>query len=114
MMVRAVTRNTLLFVVDNLAFDSRVTVDKSHNGLWKINTDGSGLTQLASAGSLNRASQFPWSNMSRDATLYSFQGFDGKTISLEFGSLSGGATTTFASIAAGSNADLGIVGWTTM
>ena len=114
MMVRAVTRNTLLFVVDNLAFDSGVNVDTSHNGLWKINTDGSGLTQLASAGSLNRQSQFPWSNVSRDASLYSFQGFDGKTISLEFGSLNGGATTTFASIAAGGNADLAIVGWTTL
>lgn len=114
MMVRAVTRNTLLFVVDNLAFDSGVTVDKSHNGLWKIDTDGSGLTQLASAGSLNRQSQFPWSNISRDASLYSLQGFDGKTITLQFGSLSGGATTTFASIPADSNANLSIVGWTTM
>ena len=114
MMVRAVTANTLLFVVDNLAFDSGVTVDTSHNGVWKINTDGSGLTKLASNGSLNRQSQFPWSNVSRDATLYAFQGFDGKTISLQFGSLSGGATNTFASTAAGGNANLAIVGWTTM
>ena len=114
MMVRAVTRNTLLFVVNDLAFDSSVNVDKSHNGLWKMNSDGSGVTQLAPIGTLNSESQFPWSNVSRDATLYSLQASDGHTITLQFGSLSGGATTTFASTASGSTANLAIVGWTTM
>ena len=114
MMVRAVTRNTLLFVVNDLAFDSGVNVDKSHNGLWKINTDGSGATQLTTNGNLNSESQFPWSNISRDANLYSLQTSDGHTVTLQFGSLSGGATTTFASTASGSTANLAIVGWTTM
>jgi len=114
MMVRAVTRNTLLYVVNDVAFDSGVSVDTSHNGLWKVNTDGSGATQLTNAGNLNSESQFPWSNISRDASLYSLQTSDGHTVTLQFGSLSGGATTTFASTASGSTANLAIVGWTTM
>lgn len=112
--VRAISTKTLLFTVDDMVFDPGISVDSSHNGLWKINTDGSGATRLATAGSLNTETQFPWSNVSRDGNLYSLEVTSGSTESLQFGSLSGGSTTTFASTTVESLTGLGIVGWTTM
>ena len=112
--VRAISRTTLLFTVDDEAFDPGISVDNSHNGLWKINTDGSGATRLATTGSLNADTQFPWSNVSRDGNLYSLQVTNGNTQSLQFGPLSGGSTTTFATTTTGSLTGLEIVGWTTM
>ena len=75
------------------------TGDTSHNGLWKINVDGTGLTRLTSTTStLNQFTQYPWSNFSRDGKLY--------TVSNSYGSLSGGKLTQFAS------ADAVLIGWT--
>ncbi len=75
------------------------TGDTSHNGLWKINVDGSGLTRLTSTtGSLNQFTQYPWSNFSRDSKLY--------TVSNSYGSLSGGKLTQFAT------SDAVLIGWT--
>jgi dipeptidyl aminopeptidase/acylaminoacyl peptidase len=79
----------------------------SDNGLWKMNTDGSGLIQLASvagpggAAPLNAFSQYPWANVSRDESLY--------TQGQVFGSLNGGPTTQYTSDNSAS-----LVGWTTM
>ncbi len=113
--VRAVTSSTLLFTVDSQAFDSSVTVDTSQNGLWKAGTNGAGATRLTTlAGSLNSTSQFPWSNVSRDNSLYSLQVNANNTQSLYYGSLSGGSPTSFASTASGSTSDLSVAGWTTM
>ncbi len=112
--VRAVTSSTLLFIIDSHAIDSSVSVDTSQNGLWKINTEGSGITRLTGVGNLNSYSQFPWSNLSRDSSLYALQVINGSTQSLEYGSMSGGAPTPIASTSAGSTADLDVVGWTTM
>jgi hypothetical protein len=118
--VRAINKTTLLFLVENNSFIGNA--DTSQNGLWKVNTDGTGLTRLTSdgAGVSGGPSNFcpftqdPWSNVSRDGTLFALQhnSANGKTQSLLFGSLNGGTPTTFASISDGTQ--LSIVGWTTM
>jgi len=79
-----------------------------------VNTDGSGTTRLATPGNLNAGTQVSWSNVSRDGNLYSLQVTNGNTQSLQFGPLSGGSTTTFATTTTGSLTGLEIVGWTTM
>jgi eukaryotic-like serine/threonine-protein kinase len=114
--VRSVTASTLLLQTQS------ESVATANNGLWKVQANGSGLTPLinfgggASAngllGTLNRYNQYPWSNVSRDSSLYTFEEDQSSTVTLLFGSLNGGATTTIASISDGTQ--LSIVGWTTM
>ncbi len=118
--VRAVTANTLLVLIRN----DQVAVpnaDTSHNGLWKMNADGSRLTRLTSdaahtLSALNGNSQYPWSNVSRDGSMYALEPINYQanvsSFTLVFGSLNGGMPTTFASIADGTQ--LNITGWTTM
>lgn len=120
--VRAISKTTLLLIVNNNG--TGTNVDTSHNGLWKINVDGTGLTQLASAGAgvsggpgfLSPFTQYPWSNVSRDGGMFALEHDSGSgsssVTSLLFGPIHGGTTTTFASISAGTQ--LQIVGWTTM
>ncbi len=90
----------------------------SMNGLWKINADGSGLTQLVKApnmqGQFNLFSQASWADVSRDGRLYAFElskleKTPGYT--LVFGAVAGGPPTTIAARADGGQ--LLIVGWTT-
>src|SRR5207249_2766731 len=116
--VRAVLPNTLLFTIRN---DGPIGGgDQTHNGLWKIHTDGTGLTRLTTdpAGQfsgLTNFSQFPWSNVSRDGSKYALGIITANppnvTYTLEYGSLNGGTPFVFASI---TNVQLSIVGWTTM
>ncbi len=116
--VRAVSSNTLLLLVGNAGTNA----DTSHNGLWKIASDGSGLTQLTTDGGgvsagpslLNQFNQYPWSNVSRDGTLYALQhdSANNKTVSLLYGSLSGGTPTTFISLT--NDTELSVVGWATL
>ncbi|HLI07636.1 MAG TPA: hypothetical protein VKV40_13780 [Ktedonobacteraceae bacterium] len=117
--VRAISSNTLLLLFENQNYTG-ISVDTSQNGLWKINTNGSGLTRLTSNGggvsagpsSLCQYSQYPWSNVSRDGSMYSLQQYSANgSIALEYGTLSGGNPSTFASASGGSQ--LSIVGWTT-
>ncbi len=119
--VRAVTSQTLLLAVEN--FSENHTVDTSHNGLWKVSTTGTGLSRLTTVSpgvqlTLNTFTQDPWSNVSRDGSMYVYAtsanatGSSGPTYSLIFGSLSGGSPTTFASISDGTK--LEIAGWTIM
>lgn len=108
--VRAVTSSTLLFTVGNT---SGVT---SQNGLWRVGTNGFNPVRLTSTGNqLNRFSQFPWSNVSRNGSQYVLGIVSGSptspTYTLEYGSMSGGAPFVFASI---TNVQLLVVGWTTM
>ena len=118
------TSASLLLIIENQS-DGHVSVDTSQNGLWKINTDGSGLTRLTTenAGdrtSLNRYTQYPWSNFSHDGSMYAariaaFQGNSPPAYSLVFGSLSGGTPTMFASVPhPGEVTQLELAGWTTM
>lgn len=108
--IRAASSTTLLLVIQN----SGTNADTSRNGLWKINTDGSGLTRLTTE-SADKASYLdgfePWSNVSRDGGMFALRSSSlnpksGST-SLFFGSMSGGTPTMFADGGA-------IVGWTMM
>ncbi|HKV59276.1 MAG TPA: hypothetical protein VJO32_13380 [Ktedonobacteraceae bacterium] len=117
--IRVVSQNTVLLIVNNSG--TGAGADTSHNGLWKMRADGTGLTRLTSVGggvsagpaSLNQYNQYPWSNVSRDGGMYALQQNGGNSnVSLLYGSLNGGNPTTFASIADGTQ--LSIVGWTTM
>ena len=110
--VRVVTPTTLLFTIFNAPFNGS-SVDTSHNGLWAIHTDGTGLTRLTKGiAILNSDSQFPWSNVSRDGRLYAVQTFD-TPIRLLIGSLGGGAITTVVSVPA-AKVSVSVVGWTRM
>lgn len=94
------------------------------NGLWKMNLDGSGLTNLAQSDpfslcEFNQFTQYPWSNISLDNRLYALEVLQvlGKSasITLQVGSLSGNtsASVTFEN----GSANLGllaIAGWTSM
>ncbi len=112
----------LLLLMENQNFGASVSVDTSQNGLWKMNTDGSGLTRLTteSAGdesNFNQFTQYPWSNVSVDGSLYALQVTDIQSknpiTNLVFGSLDGGHTTTFAfaNVNAGT---VEVAGWTMM
>jgi hypothetical protein len=107
--VRAISSNTLLFMVGNTKGDLK------QNGLWKVGMDGSKPLHLAPSGSFNEYTQFPWSNVSRDGSKYALEIQNispvTSTFTLEYGSLSGGAPIVFASI---TNTPLALAGWTTM
>jgi hypothetical protein len=118
--VRSISQNTLLLLINNNG--TGTNVDTSQNGLWKVNTNGSGLRRLTTSGAgisggptlLCQFTQYPWSNVSRDGSMFAIQQntANGQIQSLLFGSLSGGSSTTFASISGGTQ--LSIVGWTIM
>src|SRR6266516_2477545 len=107
-MLRAISPTTLLLLIENYSGDT------SKNGLWKINTDGTGLTQLSSdknnMQSLCQFTQYAWSNVSRDGQYYALQEVDAKTntYNMYYGSMSGGTPTQFASI---KNTQLLLAGW---
>lgn len=113
---------SLLLTIENHNYGSAIHVDSSQNGLWKMNTDGTGLTRLTTVdgdqeSNLNRFSQYPWSNLSLDGTLYAVQvtAIQSKTptTTLFFGPVSGGNPTSFAF--ANTNAGtVEVAGWTTM
>jgi eukaryotic-like serine/threonine-protein kinase len=117
--VRAVLPKTLLFTVGNLLFLGGGNT--AHNGLWKINTDGTGVTRLTTdktgqSSFFNSSSQFPWSNVSRNGNLYGLEVIGtkgGLTFTLEVGPISGGSPRAFASVS-GFQITLTIAGWTTM
>ena len=99
-----------------------VNGDHSNDGLYKIATNGSNSAiRLVAAGNglicaLNNYSQYYWSNVSRDGNLYALAeiGSQGSNTSytLLYGSMSGGASHTIASISDGT--ELEIAGWTTL
>lgn len=115
--LKPTTGGTLLIQVEN--FSQNHTVDTGQNGLWRVNTRGNDLTRLTTEAngvstSLCQFSQNPWSNISRDGSMYAFETFNHvypATNTLAFGRISGGVTQTFASI---SGTQLQMVGWTTM
>ena len=113
--IRVIDGNSLCLLVEN--FDGKT----GQNGLWKMNVDGTGLTRLTTFSNgintlFNGIAQFPWSNFSRDSSLYAIwaatlQGFT-TTDALLVGSLQGGTPTTIESAEAGGT-QFAIVGWTT-
>lgn len=61
-----------------------------NNGIWKIQTDGTGLTRLTTnPGPFNLFSQYLWANVARDGSLYMVNTF--------FGSVNGGSVTHYTS-----------------
>jgi eukaryotic-like serine/threonine-protein kinase len=113
---------SLLLTVENHNYGSAINVDSSQNGLWKMNTDGTGLTRLTTVNenqdsNLNRFSQYPWSNVSRDGALYAVQVTDleSKTpkTTLFLGPVSGGNPTSLAFVNTNAGA-VEVAGWTTM
>jgi hypothetical protein len=116
------TSNTLLLTIEDQNFGANITIDTSKNGLWKINTDGSGLMRLTAEGAgkqsnFNRFTHYPWSNVSIDGSMYALQVTDIQSqdpiTTLLFGSLNGGATTNFAFAHANSEM-VEVAGWTRM
>lgn len=118
--MKTASRNTLAFLINN------TNADTSHNGVWKINTDGTGLTKLISnsailSGTGNEEIGFVttfnwgmdayWANASRDGAYYSLEMFNrsGGSNRLLVSSINGGAPETIAS-----SPDATLIGWTTM
>jgi serine/threonine protein kinase len=91
--------------------------DTTHNGLWKMNIDGSGLTRLSTDSnhtqSLCLFTQYAWSNLSRDGKMYALQSLDPATATynMYYGSLTDTTPTQFAGI---SNTELHLAGWTSI
>jgi eukaryotic-like serine/threonine-protein kinase len=109
MTVRAINKSTLLLMIGN------AEGDQSHNGLWKMNTDGSGLTSLYLSGALFpqlSTSRYYWSNVSRNRNFYAFTLHpSGQTgTQLLVGSLN---SSTHTSTIVGAPAVF-VAGWTTM
>ncbi len=114
-MLRAVTPTTLLLLVENSNGDT------SQNGLWEMNSDGTGLTRLTSdthnAQSLCQFSQYAWSNVSRDGSMYALQeiipnGSTNKsTYNMYYGLMNGNAPFQFAGI---TGTQLLLAGWTSL
>ncbi len=110
-MIRSVTMTTVLLLIENYSGDS------NQNGLWKINSDGTGLMRLTTdtqnLQSLCPFTQYAWSNISRDESMYALQEHDQKnnTYNMYYGSLSGGQPTEFANI---SGTELLLAGWTSL
>jgi hypothetical protein len=112
--VRIMTRSLLAYVVDN-----QNSGDTAENGLWMMNTDGTGSTRLTSGLTtvLNPGSQYTWANFSRDGSMYAVLINDGQQRALIFGSLTGnGSQTTLESEASALSPgeDYEMVGWTTL
>lgn len=126
--LRVASSTSLLFVIANTGVGS---INTSHNGLWKVNIDGSGLTRLthetpdeATSFTLSRT---PWSTVSRDGRSYAVQVYTYanpstgtitpiKSASLFIGSMSGGQPVAFATLTRNSGRvdTLDIVGFTMM
>ncbi len=119
--IRAASRTTLLLLIQNVNTDNR------HNGLWKVNTDGTGFTRLISdAATISDAANeeigfthgipwamaHPWSDVSGDGAYYSIQVFNHANgpNRLLIGSMNGGAPVTVAS----GSMEVLVGGWTTM
>ncbi len=112
--LRVISPQTLLMTVES--YNSRTNT--FNNQLWKMKPDGSGRTVLfdlpknATTYNMNVYTQFPWSNVSRDGSMYTLQTTNQNTSlqTLAFGSLKGGNPIQFAYTSRGS---VDIVGWTT-
>jgi len=111
--LHVVSASTLLMTVDS--FNSG---NNTHNNqLWKMKPDGSGravlfnLPKNNTSYSMNVFTQFPWSNVSRDGSMYTLQTSNSNSSlqTLVFGSLKGGNPIQFAFTSRGS---VDIVGWT--
>jgi eukaryotic-like serine/threonine-protein kinase len=114
--------NSILLTIENQNYGANIAIDTSQNGLWKLNTDGSGLTRLTTkdtgnTSNLNLFTQYPWSNISFDGSMYALQVTNIQSkdpiTTLVFGELGGGETTAFA-FAHVNSGTVEVAGWTKM
>jgi hypothetical protein len=110
--VRAVSTDIVLLRVDGLSVTSQ-------NGLWEMKADGTHLTRITGINdqiNLNRNTQYPWSNVSLDGTMYAVESRNQLGSELDIGSLLNPTSAiSFASIQDKTGAsELNIVGWTTV
>src|SRR5579883_954250 len=85
-----------------LSVNQRADPADKYNGLWKVNTDGTGLVELTNLPNVfNMFGQYPWSNVSRDDRRYAYGS--------RFGSLNGGTPALYTT----SDSAI-LVGWTTL
>ena len=118
--LRVASPHILLFVIYNTGVGS---IDTSHNGLWKINMDGTGLTRLTTEAAdettfFNMYTQYFWSTVSRDGAWYAvkiinYSSSSDRPTSLLIGPMSGGVPFTLARGTANTG-EVDIAGWTTM
>lgn len=126
--LRVASNTSLLFFIHNTGVGS---IDTSHNGLWKVNTDGSRLTRLTHEAA-DEVTGFawtrtPWSAVSRDGRSYTVQvskyaiSSTGTispfmSSSLLIGSMSGGQPVAFTTLTHNSRTmdTLDLVGFTMM
>ncbi len=108
------TSTYLLATATNI--EPGVSSNTSNDGLYKLKTDGSAPLRLTSnnageTSNLNSFSQYTWSNVSRDGSMYALEisNFSTSTYTLIYGSLNGGTPTSFAS---SPRTVLEIAGWT--
>jgi hypothetical protein len=125
--IQPISQNKLLFYAYNYSNQQGQNVDTSQNGLWTINTDGSGLTHLTTV-TVEEAGYFffsvpqpNWLVISRDRSMYASSTFSSNSTiqSLFFGSLNGGTAKSFLSrqftYSSGSlDGNINVIGWTTM
>jgi hypothetical protein len=111
--IRVISKNTILFIIHNTA---GVT---NQNGLWIMNTNGSGSKQLMATSTaqyptLNPFSQYTWSNVSRDGNMYALKISNQNLTmqSLSIGSIAGSKASVVAQFTG--NGNINIVGWTKM
>ncbi len=113
--LRVASPDTLLFVIYNTGVGN---IDTSHDGLWKMRTDGTGLTRLTTEPAdetilFNLYTQYFWSTVSRDRMWYAVQvvnyaSSSARSSSVLIGPMNGGTPFTLAT---GSTR---VIGWTTM
>src|SRR5258707_4641623 len=87
-----VSSQTLLMYIENTGGDF------SQNGLWKINTDGSGLTRLTTAAGqrcADREYAVEWPQIISNGQSYALRTYETANESLMVGSLNGGGPTSF-------------------
>ncbi len=89
--IHPVSTSSLLIYIEN------TTGDLSQDGLWKINTNGSGLTRLTTTNALPcqyGQAAYPFTQIASDSQSYALLYFDGGGQKLVTGSLAGGSHTT--------------------
>lgn len=118
--LRVVTPQTLLMIAQ---INTNPNTGATKYQMWSMRPDGSGqkvLTDLSNTPSetfdlylLNRFTQFPWSNVSRDKSMYVLESYIASAThsTLYVASLNGGTPTVFADVTRGR---VDMAGWTTM
>lgn len=113
--IHTINQQKLLLTIDNSAQMTSAPTDESQNGLWLLDVGSTGLTQLITKGP-QQLFILDHPDISRDGSMYTLQIDDfhvaNGRYTLQYGNISGGPPTTFASSA--DRTSLDIVGWITI